>query len=727
MRHNDHEIDKLFREKLQQQQEHHSFDKENDWSKLAMSLSVSGLVRTGVMSLGAKIFSYAAKTLLIGAMAFVPSVISLNSDENSTNNLASNQKRNNQTNQTENNLKNGFRNNISNNFLDKNLTENNTNLSEKNRLNIQKNVFKSDLEKDLEENRTGISNQNTKEISQENQQQSSLFILKNPTKNNVENNSETKENLTQNSENQTNTTKENALQKSQIIASNLDIENKIEISENQLVTNKENKKTSEKTLKGLNNHNPTSHVGNGQTETTDLIAKDKLFVKTQTTAKNTDLLAKDKSFLNIETSENQLVASKENKEKELFVKTQTTTDILDIDKDKENTVSASTRHFLTKINLFENYFSTDFEVKNREIKPIEITQIVKKEKFAQKFQITLFSPIGTNLKAQKSKHYASVGILTSISAGVEGAEISGLGNISTGKVEGLQVSGLANISRGETKGVQIAGLVNINKEKVRGLQIAGFANVSKNKVKGVQIASVANISNEQVDGAQVAVLANISKKKVRGLQIAAIANATDTLVGAQIGLVNISKNKARGLQLGLVNIVGENNKVLTIGLVNIVKKGGHSLVEISTSEALYGNISLKTGVRKFYNIFAVGSRLTENHNQKQVLMAYGYGIGTEWDFKGKYNISGELMLYALAPDMKFNKNEKGILTQAKIMLGQKLSKNWGVFGGVTFNMLNSPSGVNIIDKPFTVFNNFKIKDGNVTSWTGLQVGARYFL
>jgi hypothetical protein len=61
------------------------------------------------------------------------------------------------------------------------------------------------------------------------------------------------------------------------------------------------------------------------------------------------------------------------------------------------------------------------------------------------------------------------------------------------------------------------------------------------------------------------------------------------------------------------------------------------------------------------------------------------------------------------------------------MLGQKLGKNWGVFGGVTFNMLNSPSGVNIIDKPFTVFNNFKIKDGNVTSWTGLQVGARYFL
>ena len=497
-------------------------------------------------------------------------------------------------------------------------------------------------------------------------------------------------------------------------------------------TTANDKKTSEKTLKGLNNNNPTWNVGNGQTETTDLIAKDKSFIKIQTTenqlvVSNEDKKTSEKTLkgLNNNNSPTWNVGNGQTETTDLiakdksFVKTQTTAD--------ENTLSTSSRHFLTDINLFENYFPTDFEVKNREIKRLEIMQIVKKEKFAQKFQITLFSPIGTNLKAQKSKHYASVGILASISAGVKGAEISGLSNISTGKVQGLQVAGLANISRGETKGVQIAGLVNINKEKVQGLQIAGLANISKSKVKGVQIASVANISNEQVDGAQVAVLANISKKKVRGLQIAAIANATDTLVGAQIGVVNISKKKARGLQLGLVNIVGENDKVLTIGLINVVKKGGHNLVEMSTSEALYGNISLKTGVRKFYNIFAVGSRLTENSNKKAVLMAYGYGIGTEWDFKKKYNISGELMLYALLPDMKFNKNERGILAQAKVMLGQKLSKNWGVFGGVTFNMLNSPSGVNIIDKPFTLFNNFKIQDGNITSWTGVQVGARYFL
>ncbi len=698
MRHNDHEIDKLFREKLQQklETEHHSFDKENDWSKLAMSLSVSGLVRTGVMSLSAKIFSYAAKTLLIGAMAFVPSVISLNSDTNSTNNLTTNQQKNKTKNGSKSSFgdkniventfdKNVFNKNIFDAFLGENLAENNTT----NSVSSLKKPFESNLKDDFRKNQTKNFNQNTEDISQENQQQSSLFILKNPTKNNVENNSETKENLTQNSDNQTNTTKENALQKSQIIASNVRIEEE----------NKENKNL------------------------------DKSFVKTQTMAKNTDLLAKDKSFIKTEITENQAVTSKENEnvKEKLFVKTQTMADILNIDKNKENTLSTSTKHFLTDINLFDNYFPTDFEVKNREIKRLEITQIVKKEKFAQKFQITLFSPIGTNLKAQKSKHYASVGILASISAGVKGAEVSGLSNISTGKVEGLQVAGLANISRGETKGVQIAGLVNINKEKVEGLQVAGFANVSKNKVKGVQIASVANISNEQVDGAQVVVLANISKKKVRGVQIAAIINATDTLLGGQIGLVNISKNKARGLQLGLVNIVGENDKVLTIGLVNVVKKGGHNVVEISTSEALYGNISLKTGVRKFYNIFAVGSRLTENHNQKQILMAYGYGIGSEWDFKQKYNISGELMLYALAPDMKFNKNEKGMLTQAKIMLGQKLSKNWGVFGGVTFNMLNSPSGVNIIDKPFTLFNNFKIQDGNITSWTGIQVGTRYFL
>ena len=136
MRHNDHEIDKLFREKLQQGlQENHLSQQENDWSRLAMSLSACGLVRTGVMSLGAKIFFYTAKTLLIGAMAFVPSVISFDFDNNSVARNSKNSNKNttilvqkgvNNSFERTFNTKNSFGNNIFDVFVGKNLAESNS-------------------------------------------------------------------------------------------------------------------------------------------------------------------------------------------------------------------------------------------------------------------------------------------------------------------------------------------------------------------------------------------------------------------------------------------------------------------------------------------------------------------------------------------------------------------------------------------------------------------------
>ena len=259
MRHNDHEIDKLFREKLQQQQEHHSFDKENDWSKLALSLSVSGLVRTGVMSLGAKIFSYAAKTLFIGVMAFVPSltqsVVSLNSDKNF---IAKNSSDKNnidntlaQRNQTENLAENSVKSSSDNDFNTKNSFGNN--------------IFDAFLGKNLAEKNT-----------------------ENPLNDKLEN---SKENSIQNIENQTVTSKENKDLEDDLVTKDKSFI-KTQTTLNQTVTSKEKEllvKTQttakENSIQNIENQTVTSKEGENLED--NLVAKDKSFIKTQTTLKQT--------------------------------------------------------------------------------------------------------------------------------------------------------------------------------------------------------------------------------------------------------------------------------------------------------------------------------------------------------------------------------------------------------------------------------------------------------
>ena len=75
------------------------------------------------------------------------------------------------------------------------------------------------------------------------------------------------------------------------------------------------------------------------------------------------------------------------------------------------------------------------------------------------------------------------------------------------------------------------------------------------------------------------------------------------------GLVNVAKN-VDVLQLGLINVADSVSGV-SFGLLNLIKKG-YNKIEISTGDALYGNLAVKLGTRNFYNIFQVGTNFKKN-------------------------------------------------------------------------------------------------------------------
>ena len=141
------------------------------------------------------------------------------------------------------------------------------------------------------------------------------------------------------------------------------------------------------------------------------------------------------------------------------------------------------------------------------------------------------------------------------------------------------------------------------------MEVAGIGNISQGDVKGVQLATLFNIVKGNMKGIQASAIINRTRK-VSGLQAAGITNYTDTIL--------------RGLQIGLINRADTADGVL-LGLINIVKKGYHVL-EFSSNDVTYGNISFRTGTRWFYTIYAFGGQ--PQLGKKPNILSGGMGLGT---------------------------------------------------------------------------------------------------
>ena len=191
-----------------------------------------------------------------------------------------------------------------------------------------------------------------------------------------------------------------------------------------------------------------------------------------------------------------------------------------------------------------------------------------------------------------------------------GLQFAGVLNLNTDDTEGLQAAGVGNITAGRQDGPQLAGVFNIASHETDAVQLAGVFNLAAKNIRGAQVAGVFNLSGKNIKGVQVAGVMNVAGKRIRGAQVAGVLNIASRVKGSQIGLVNIA----------------DSVQGVPIGLISFVWKGYHK-IEVSADEIFYTNLSFRTGVRQFYNIFTAGAK-PATYGDNETLWTFGYGLGT---------------------------------------------------------------------------------------------------
>ncbi|MBE9464552.1 carboxypeptidase-like regulatory domain-containing protein [Dyadobacter sp. UP-52] len=295
-----------------------------------------------------------------------------------------------------------------------------------------------------------------------------------------------------------------------------------------------------------------------------------------------------------------------------------------------------------------------------------------------------------------------VGIYNQVLDSLVGVQISGFAGWTKGNLKGVQMAGILNKISGNLKGVQISGGGNITKGKTNGGQVSGIFNKSGKEIHGFQIAGGVNIGNENVFGPQISGIGNISKRETNGLQVGSLFNYTKNLKGVQIGIVNLA----------------DSSSGYSFGLLNIVKKGKGAIV-VYGNEILPLNLAWKSGSKKLYNIFTIGSSIGGSK-----AYTFGFGIGRE------FKISKNLTLNTEITDQNIylgRWRDLPVLYRFQTGLNIKLNKSLTLSAGPAFSMFYSEQKEfnsnyqSFSDKGFLRFKMSR----NTQAWLGWQGGLSW--
>ncbi len=400
------------------------------------------------------------------------------------------------------------------------------------------------------------------------------------------------------------------------------------------------------------------------------------------------------------------------------------------------------------------------------------TEETKEEK-ERPFQLTLVTPLGTNgMEAHKIVNNVSINLFAGVSRGVNGAEFGGFGNVALKHVRGTQMAGFTNVALGNVTGAQFAGYVNYSGGNYKGAAFAGFCNVNKGALKGGQFAGFANVNLDTLQGGQLAGFCNYNHKNAKGLQGAAFANVTrGNLKGAQIagfanvttgnvnglqgaGFANVTKGdhkgaqlsgfanvatgnvnglqasgffnyakKVKGAQLGIINI-SDTVDGATIGFLNIVKKGLHQ-VELSADELFYGNVGVRTGTYKFYNIFSAGA----SPKSGNLLWHISYGVGTSVKVNDRMRSDITLSAQHVSNGLFYFGTSE--LYKVYVGMEYKLADKCYIAAGPTFNLYFGDTILKDYDSkyskvaPYSMLNETNSDGFNFRGWLGAKVAIRF--
>jgi len=315
---------------------------------------------------------------------------------------------------------------------------------------------------------------------------------------------------------------------------------------------------------------------------------------------------------------------------------------------------------------------------------------------------------------------ASLNILGGYTAGVDGAEVAGLFNISKNNVQYVQIAGLANLVGGTVRGFQAGGLLNSVLDSLVGFQAAGIVNDVRSGTEGWQAAGIFNHVRRDLNGMQVAGIGNLVSGNTRGVQIAGIGNvAAKEMKGIQIGGIFNYAKEMKGLQIGLIN-VADTSSGFSIGLVNWVNKGYHKL-SLSSTDIFDTQVAVKTGTSKFYTmLIGAGS-----YGVNDKVYSAGYGIGHDFNFSKKLSASSELSSQGLYLG---NWDYPNILTKGQLNMQFQLVKGLSLFAGPSYSVYYSdPASLSADGYRIRVApESARVYSGNTKGWLGWSAGITLF-
>ncbi|MBC8152255.1 MAG: STN domain-containing protein [Bacteroidetes bacterium] len=332
--------------------------------------------------------------------------------------------------------------------------------------------------------------------------------------------------------------------------------------------------------------------------------------------------------------------------------------------------------------------------------------------------------IGHSLGVQRAE---VGGLLNLVGADVHGFQAAGFGNIVGGNTRAVQLAGFLNVNRGNAGPVQLAGFVNTVGGNTSGFQAAGFANILQGKTNGVQLAGFLNANRQTVQAVQIAGFANVARADVLGWQVAGFTNiARGQLTGYQLsGFLNRARDVVGGRQLGFINVARSSEKT-PVGFFSYVRQNGYRNVAVSANEVTTLNLTFRTGVRQFYNVFTAGL------NPASRIWSYGYGLGTASAERRGWSVFVEGIAHQL------NRTGNGVdnlnlLLRLSPILVKRVSPRLGISVGPTLNgyysadlrtnpLLNQslPAVIVTPDGPANTRDEW-------SGWVGWQVGVRYGL
>ena len=307
---------------------------------------------------------------------------------------------------------------------------------------------------------------------------------------------------------------------------------------------------------------------------------------------------------------------------------------------------------------------------------------------------------------------------------VRSVQIGGLMNAVGGPVSGLQIAGLFNTNLSTTKGVQIGGLINLDGDDVDGVQLGGLLNINLKSLKGFSAAGLLNTNLKKGDGVQVAGLANLCVDTMKGVQVAGLLNiAVKEVSGSQIsGLVNLGV-KVKGFQLGMLNI-SDSCSGVPLGFLSFSYRGYHP-IEISADEIFPVNLSWRTGVRSFYNIFSAGMKVDDFSFP---LWHFGYGIGTSARLGKTWWLNFDVTTQQIVQGDSFE--EMNLLSKFHLTVDKSFNKKFAIALGPVFNFYTSDTTVPFYEDvysklpPYTFSDDTYENNLNIKTWIGGKVALR---